>query len=46
MRLDNERAANKIGVLEQLLDQYADHLAGNFVVVTETTVRIVHLRND
>jgi len=46
LRLGDERAANKIKVLKLLLEQYAAQLAGNFVVVTETTVRIVHLRND
>jgi predicted nuclease of predicted toxin-antitoxin system len=46
LRLEDERVANKIGVLERLLEQYADQLAGNFVVATESTVRIVHLRGD
>ena len=39
MRLDDERAANKIQVLTRLLEAYADSLAGKFVVVTETHVR-------
>jgi len=46
LRLDSERAANKIRVLEQLLDRYAEQLAGNFIVATETTVRITHFGND
>jgi predicted nuclease of predicted toxin-antitoxin system len=46
LRLEDERNASKIKVLERLLEQYANQLAGNFVVVTETTVRIVHLRSD
>lgn len=39
MRLDNERAANKVHVLRQLLAIYADRLANHFVVVTESRVR-------
>lgn len=40
MRLDDERAANKIKVLEQLLENYAEKLPEKFVTVTETKVRI------
>ena len=40
LRLDDERAANKIKVLEQLLENYADKLPEQFVTVTETKVRI------
>lgn len=39
LRLDDERAANKIDVLRRLLRDYADRLVDHFVVVTETTVR-------
>ena len=39
LRLDDERAANKIATLRRLLDHYADQLAGNFVVTTEDRVR-------
>ena len=39
LRLENERAANKIEVLRRLLEGYADQLADRFVVVTETQVR-------
>lgn len=39
MRLEDERANNKIQVLTRLLEGYADSLAGKFVVVTETHVR-------
>ncbi len=39
MRLDDERAANKIAVLERLLENYAEKLPNRFVVVTETRVR-------
>jgi len=45
LRLENERAKNKIKVLRHILEQYADQLVGNFVVATETAVRIVHLRD-
>lgn len=39
LRLDNERVAIKIDVLRQLLSSYADRLADQYVVVTETRVR-------
>jgi predicted nuclease of predicted toxin-antitoxin system len=39
LRLDDERAANKIGTLRRLLEEYADRLTDPFVVVTETRVR-------
>ena len=40
LRLDDERAANKIKVLKQLLENYAEKLPEQFVTVTETKVRI------
>lgn len=39
LRLEDERSANKIFVLEQLLTQYAEQLSDRFVVVTEKRVR-------
>ena len=39
MRLEDERAANKIEVLRKLLEGYAEKLPEEFVVVTETKVR-------
>jgi predicted nuclease of predicted toxin-antitoxin system len=39
LRLDDERAANKIRVLELLLANHASELPDRFVVVTETQVR-------
>jgi len=39
LRLDDERAASKIEVMRQLLENYAGRLADRFVVVTETKVR-------
>ena len=41
LRLEDERAANKIAVLQRLLEKYEKSFSGNFIVVTETTVRIV-----
>lgn len=39
LRLEDERAPKKIEALRQLLERYADRLADQFVVVTETTIR-------
>ena len=39
LRLANERSANKIRVLDQLISQHSDGLSSRFVVVTETRVR-------
>jgi predicted nuclease of predicted toxin-antitoxin system len=39
LRLENERAVNKIETLRRLLENYADRLSGQFVVVTENRVR-------
>lgn len=39
LRLDDERATNKIEVLRQLLENYREQLPEEFVVVTETKVR-------
>lgn len=39
MRLEDERAPNKIELLRRLLEGYAERLADQFVVVTETQVR-------
>lgn len=39
LRLANERSSNKIEVIRNLLDNYAQRLSNNFVVVTETQVR-------
>lgn len=41
LRLDDERAANKISVLARVLRHIDDiELAGQFVVATETTLRV------
>lgn len=39
MRVEDERAANKIEVLRQLLKTYAEKLPEEFAVVSETKVR-------
>ena len=39
MRLSDERASNKIAVLEHLLRNYSDRLADHFTTVSETKVR-------
>ena len=39
LRLDDERAATKIRVLQRLLQNYGDQLSDRFVVVSETKVR-------
>jgi len=44
LRLDDERAANKIRVLKILIERYADQLNNNFVVVTENAVRITRVK--
>jgi predicted nuclease of predicted toxin-antitoxin system len=43
LRLEDERAASKIETLKLLLEMYADKLADNFVVVTETRVRFARM---
>lgn len=42
LRLDDERATSKIETLRKLLENYADRLPDQFVVVTETRVRFAH----
>ena len=44
LRLDDQRAASKIASLRALLDVYADRLADEFVVVSETAVRFARIR--
>jgi predicted nuclease of predicted toxin-antitoxin system len=40
MRLVNESAANKIKILQSLLEQFSDRLPDRFIVLTEGGVRI------
>ena len=44
MRLEDERANNKIEVLRLLFERYGDRLEDQFVVVTETQVRLAKPR--
>jgi predicted nuclease of predicted toxin-antitoxin system len=46
LRLADERSAIKIDVLERLLSAYADRIAGQFVVVTETKIRFARINPD
>ena len=46
LRLGDERPSNKIDVLRRLLQQYSSQLPGNFVVATDSTVRIIELKNS
>ncbi len=41
LRLEDERAENKIAVLQRVLKLHSDMLANNFIVVTEKTIRVV-----
>lgn len=43
LRLEDERPDNKIAVLRRLIEQRADQLNENFVVVTENTVRVARI---
>jgi predicted nuclease of predicted toxin-antitoxin system len=40
LRLDDERASIKIQTIKRLLSSHAESLPGQFVVVTERTVRL------
>lgn len=42
LRLDDERASNKVETMRRLLERYAGRLAHRFVTVTETHVRFAH----
>lgn len=39
LRLEDERSANKVAVLQCLLESYSDQIVDNFVVATEKRVR-------
>jgi predicted nuclease of predicted toxin-antitoxin system len=41
LRLNDERSENKITVLEKLLTHHSEDLIGNFIVLTENTIRII-----
>lgn len=40
LRLSDERSANKIRVLQHILQNYSDRLAGRFVTATESKIRL------
>jgi len=42
-RLEDERAANKIAILQRLLEGYAGQLTDQFVVVTERQIRFARI---
>jgi len=42
LRLADERAANKIQVMEKLLAAYTNRLIGSYIVVTEKRIRFAH----
>ena len=44
LRLEDERAANKIAVLQKILKNYPDQIVAHFIVATETKVRIIPVR--
>ena len=46
IRLDDERSTNKIAVLKQLLERYADYIPDQFVVVTDNGIRFARLPSD
>ncbi|WP_263970719.1 DUF5615 family PIN-like protein [Leptolyngbya sp. KIOST-1] len=43
LRLENERSANKVAVLQRFLENYSDRASDNFVVVTERQVRFAKM---
>jgi predicted nuclease of predicted toxin-antitoxin system len=43
LRLENERSANKIYILQQVLEQHKEQLVDSFVVVTETQIRFARI---
>ena len=44
LRLENERSANKIYILQQVLEQHKEKLVDSFVVVTENQIRFARLK--
>lgn len=40
LRLEDERASNKIEAIRRLLEGYGDRIVNRFVVVTDTQVRL------
>lgn len=46
LRLANEQPLKTIAAMRGLLERYSDQLAENYIVVTETAVRIVRERKE
>lgn len=46
LRLEDERPANQIAILQQILESYSHRLADNFVIATEKSVRIIEGRKN
>ncbi|MDB9466483.1 DUF5615 family PIN-like protein [Dolichospermum circinale] len=44
LRLENERSANKIYILQQVLEKHKEKLVDSFVVVTENQIRFARLK--
>jgi len=44
LRLDDERAVIKIETIKRLLESHAEKLPGQFVVVSEKTIRFAHVQ--
>ncbi len=42
LRLKNERSIHKINCLKKLLEQFSDEIDNNFIIVTETSIRITN----
>jgi predicted nuclease of predicted toxin-antitoxin system len=45
LRLGNDRSANKIKTLQQLLENYSEQLFDSFIVVTETQIRFARAQD-
>ncbi len=41
LRLKNERTENKIRIIQQLIEKYAEKIPNKFIIVTEKVVRII-----
>lgn len=46
LRLEDERASNKVAVIRDLLSLYSQRLKNSFTVVTENKIRIRNSRNQ
>jgi predicted nuclease of predicted toxin-antitoxin system len=45
LRLESWHLQSKISVIESMLTHYANELEGNFIVLTEQSIRVVQIRN-